>query len=618
MKPSQQFLEHSAYTIRVDSVRATTQAGSGHATSALSAADLLAGLFFYSMGPEDHFILSKGHAAPGLYAAFKVLGLITDQELMGLRTFDSVLEGHPTPRSPYIEVATGSLGQGLSIGAGQALAQKLDKKNNTIYVMLGDSELTEGSNWEAAEIAAYYQLNNLVAVLDCNRWGQSTATIEGHDLERYSSKFEAFGWNTFVIDGHNMHAIMQALDHVKQLDTNQPTIIIAKTFKGYGLNGTIEDHNGYHGKAFSTEELPELLERLQQRFLDAHSYQPTQSEREYSVTRSGAFVRKNKPPLPKCIVPVLGESPTQKMATRKAYGQALVALGAVCSEVVSLDAEVKNSTFAELFEQKYPERFFQCFIAEQNMISMGVGFFVRGKIPFISTFAAFFTRAHDQIRMAAIGRAALRLVGSHAGVSIGQDGPSQMGLEDIALMRGLPESIILYPCDRVSTYKCVELMANYHAGISYLRTTRSETPVIYSIEESFEIGGYKILKQSDHDVVCVVAAGITVFEALEAYKVLAQEDIFISVLDCYSIKPLPTKALRDLVQKSHGRVITVEDHYRQGGLGEAISYELRNNNVTIQCLAVNKLPRSGTGPELCAFEEIDAQAIIKAVKHMLF
>ena len=614
------FIEHKAYKLRLESLQMTTKAGSGHPTSALSAADLVAAIFFYAMQfdpnnfnnlDNDHFILSKGHASPVLYAVWKELGKLTDNQLLSYRQFGSELEGHATLRFAYAEAATGSLGIGLSIGAGIALADRLDERENNCYVMMGDSELTEGSIWEAAEIAAYYKLNKLIGIVDCNRLGQSTETIHGYHAQRYAQKFEAFGWKALVIDGHDMLQIINALDKARS-SQDHPTIIIAKTIKGYGVD-RVENKEGFHGKAFTPDELKEILPQLEQRFASAaangssYKWEPLVPEKS----------KKNSEP---CAMPIQIEESNYKkgerIATRKAYGQSLTVLGAACKQVVSLDAEVKNSTFAEIFEEKYPERFFQCFVAEQNMISMGVGFARCQKLPFISTFACFFSRAHDQIRMAAIGTSPLRLCGSHAGVSIGQDGPSQMGLEDIALMSALPESIVLYPSDAVSTHALVNQMANYTAGISYLRTTRGETPVIYDNNEQFPVGGCKVLKSSGADSALIIAAGITLHEALKAYDLLIKEGIAIAVIDLYSVKPLDAKTIEQVATRSGDRIITVEDHYLQGGLGQAVTFALRNTALEIHCLAVTQLPMSGKPEELLAWAGIDAAAIVNKVKEI--
>ncbi len=614
-KKLQQFLKNKAYNIRVSSLKMTSEAGSGHPTSSLSAADIIATLFFYAMqfDPQNHqnpnndrFILSKGHASPVFYAVWKELGLLTDEDVLTYRKIDSVLEGHPTLRFSRTEAATGSLGQGLSIAAGMAYSAKMDDRDFYTYCLLGDSEITEGSVWEAAEISAYYKLDNLVAILDCNRLGQSTPTLHEHDLNRYAEKFSAFGWEALIADGHSMPELINVLDQARQVK-NKPSIIIAKTFKGYGVKQA-QDNEGFHGKVFKKEELPEILKKLAEQFPQAAAYLedfvwapkvPQADKRQTQKTIS---------------IPKPDYKIDEKMPTRKAYGYALAAVGDADNQVVSLDAEVKNSTFAEIFEAKHPDRFIQCFIAEQNMIGMAVGLANRGKIPFVSTFASFFSRAFDQIRMAAIGQSPLRLTGSHAGVSIGQDGPSQMGLEDIAIMRTLPNSVVLYPSDAVSTYKLVELMANRSDGITYLRTTRMATPVLYNTGEEFTLGGCKILRQSDHDVACVIGAGVTLHEALKAYEHLKKENIYISVIDLYSIKPLARDTLLSMAKKAKNKIITVEDHYLEGGLGETVVYALRNTGITIECLAVKKLPRSGKPEELLALHEIDAATIIKTVK----
>ncbi len=616
MNKLKKFLEHKAYNMRISSLVMTSMAGSGHPTSCLSAADLVSALFFYAMRYDpkqfdhpdnDRFILSKGHASPILYAVWKEVGVLTEDDLYTYRKIDSTLEGHPTLRFAYAEAATGALGIGLSIGAGMALSAKLDKRDFYTYVLLGDSEISEGAIWEAAEIAHFYKLNNLIALLDCNRLGQSTEALHGHHLERYAAKFEAFGWKSLTIDGHDMHQIMTALDKARDSD-DMPTIIIAKTLKGYGVEQA-ENKLSFHGKVFKKEELNEILAELEEKFPQEAAYsedftwEPTVPTSPFEEPNQCIGVEIKAPKYAR----------GDMVPTRKAFGYALAALGDVCKSIVSLDAEVKNSTFAEIFEEKHPDRFFQCFIAEQNMVGMGVGFERRGKIPFISTFGAFFTRAFDQIRMAAIGTARLRLAGSHAGVSIGQDGPSQMALEDLAIMRSLPGSVVLYPSDAVSAHKLVEQMLEYNQGISYLRTTRMATPVIYEPTEEFPIGGCKVLRQSDDDVACIVGAGVTLFEALKAYDMLKERDINVAVVDLYSIKPLDKKTLLQLAKASGNRIITVEDHYLEGGLGQAVVYEMRNSGIQVDCLAVTALPRSGKPEELLAWAGIDADAIVKAL-----
>ncbi len=612
-----QFLEYIALQLRIDSVRSTSAAGSGHPTSCLSAADIISALFFSVMHFDktdpnnpgnDRFILSKGHAIPVVYAAYKHLGVITDEQLLELRKFDSPLEGHPTPRFPYNEAATGSLGQGLGVGVGFALASRLDGVKNTTYVMLGDGEIAEGSVWEAAEIAAKENLANLVAVVDCNRLGQSEPTLHQHHVDTIANKFAAFGWDTYAVDGHSIDEILAALEAAKE--NKSPTMIVAKTFKGYGLDDR-EDKNSFHGKPHKPAELDGAVAALSARFGDAANYS---GETNYTPPLP---TKTNAKPSPAPLVLDLASDPSkekfalgEKLATRKAFGHALAALGRVSQEVVVLDGDVKNSTFTQTFQDEFPDRFIQCYIAEQNMVSTATGLTLRGKISFAATFACFLTRAFDQIRMAGIGRVPLRLSGSHCGVSIGEDGPSQMGLEDLGMMRSVPNSVVLYPSDAVSTYKLVGHMANYTEGMSYIRTTRSDTPVLYAHDEQFEIGGSKIVRQSESDSVVIVAAGITLHEALSAHKQLLAQGVNVAVLDCYSIKPLDVNTLRKLASKSKNRVIVVEDHYQAGGLGEAVTHALVNDNVHVEHLFVNNISRSGTPAQLLADAGIDAKSII--------
>jgi len=617
------FLEKKAYNMRLSSLMMTSLAGSGHPTTCLSAADIVSVLFFYAMHFDPHsaihpnndrFILSKGHAAPLLYAAWKEIGVLSDEDLMNYRKISSVLEGHPTMRFEHSEAATGALGIGLSVGAGMALTARIDELDFKTYVLLGDGEAAEGAIWEAAALAHHYKLNNLIGILDVNKLGQSTEALHGHHLKRYQKKFDAFGWKTIIVDGHDVIQLMDALDKAKE-SKDLPVMIIAKTHKGFGVK-EVEDKHGFHGKAFKKEELNEIIKELETRFKSVVEFDEAAYEwvpklpAKPSVTYEENICASLTLPSPEY-------KKDEEIPTRKVYGQALAKLGSLCKSIVSLDAEVKNSTFAELFEKKHPDRFIQCFIAEQNMVGMAVGMDKRGKIPFVSTFGAFMTRAHDQIRMAAIGQASLRMVGSHAGVSIGQDGPSQMGLEDIAMMRCLPESIVLYPCDAVSTYKLVEQMSHYSTGISYLRTTRMATPVIYDNSESFPIGGCKVLRQNSYDKACIIGAGITLFEALKAYEKLQEEGITVSVIDLYSIKPLDKKKIIEVAKASNKKIITVEDHYVEGGIGEAVSRAVVDAGIKVECLAVTKLPRSGQPGELLAWEEIDAAAIIRTVKNIL-
>lgn len=619
------FLQHKALNVRINSVKATTASKSGHPTSCLSAADMVTALFFHAMkydknepkaSNNDRFIMSKGHAIPVVYAAYRELGIISEDDLLSLRKFDSVFEGHPTPRFEYNEAATGSLGQGLGIGLGMALNAKKENLSYRTYVMMGDGEIVEGSVWEAAALASHYKLDNLVGILDANRLAQSGSSIEDHEVEVYAQRFAAFGWDTVVIDGHNMTEIVETFEKIKST-RGKPVAVIAKTFKGYGLE-YLENKNGFHGKPFKEDDLAKTINALIQRFKDAenpagaHECSPQMPETngmlpEFKEISCDVTKDKNS---------ALFDMGTS-MATRKAYGYALAALGRENKQVMALDADVKNSTFSEIFEKEHPERFIQCYVAEQNMVSVAAGLELRGKIPFCATFAAFFARAHDQLRMASIGRNALRVCGSHAGVSIGEDGPSQMGLEDIAMMRCIPGSVVLYPSDAVSAYKLTHAMANYHNGISYLRTTRSSTPVLYEKDEEFAIGSCKVLAQSKNDKVCIIAAGITLHEALKAHKLLLAEGINSSVIDLYSVKPFDAKTVKEMVMRAGGRVITVEDHYAEGGIGEAVAHSLIDEKVHMKMLAVHQISRSGKPDELMRYAEINAHSIIAAAQSLL-
>lgn len=599
-------LEAKAYLLRLGSLKATRAAGAGHPTSCLSAADIVATLFFHTMqyDPQnpnnpnnDRFILSKGHAAPLLYAAWWQAGVLSEEDLLTLRQFDSVLEGHPTPRFSHVKVATGSLGCGLSIGLGEALAGIVARKSFKTYVLLGDSECAEGSVWEAAELAAFYKANSLIGIVDCNRLGQSTETLDGHNTQALAKKFAAFGWHTIEINGHDIDQIVKAFDTAQQ-QAEKPTMIIAKTFKGNGVLA-IQNLENFHGKALDANAEKQLVP-------DVHhgaKWKPKLPKQE------GAPEKKEY------VIPA--PSYQEPIATRKVYGDALAALGKEYKNVVALDAEVKNSTFAQTFEEQHKERFFQCFIAEQNMVGMAIGFSVRNFVPFASTFGAFFARAFDQVRMAGVGRNAIKLVGSHAGVSIGSDGPSQMALEDLAIMRTVPNSLVLYPSDAVSTYKCVELMANYNDGVSYLRTTREATSVLYKSNEDFKVGGCKILKKNRNSKALIVAAGITVHEALKAEEQLEAEQIYVSIIDAYCIKPLDSYTIAREARECNNTIITVEDHYSQGGLGQAVASALSDTNICVIQLAVTELPRSGKPEELRAWAGIDVDAIIKKVKELV-
>jgi transketolase len=603
-----------AAQLRVDSIRATTAAGSGHPTSSMSAADLmavlLAGHLRYDFADpkhpaNDHLIFSKGHASPLLYALFKAAGAITDAELLTLRTFGSRLEGHPTPVLPWVDVATGSLGQGLPIGLGLALAGKfLDRIPYRVWVLSGDSEMAEGSVWEAIEHAAHYKLGQLICILDVNRLGQRGETMVGWNTHAYVQRATAFGWRTIEIDGHNLDDIDRAYTQAEAVaSSDQPTMIVARTIKGKGAK-LVENQDGWHGKAMSREQAAQAIAELG-------------GERHLTVqVRRPDPVRPVAPPPAQPLqLPVykVGDS----VATRRAYGDALKALGAAHPKVVALDGEVSNSTYAEDFARAYPDRYFEMYIAEQQMVAASVGLQVRGYVPFASSFAAFLTRAYDFIRMAAVSRAHINLVGSHAGVSIGWDGPSQMGLEDIAMMRAVGGSTVLYPCDANQTAQLVAQMID-RTGIVYLRTTREKTAVLYAPSESFPIGGSKVVHRSDHDVATVVAAGITVQEAIRAHQKLATEGIAVRIIDAYSIKPIDAATLRQAARET-GMIITVEDHWPEGGLGEAVLSELAGEESAprVRLLGVKELPGSGAPDELIEAAGISARHIANAVRAMI-
>ncbi len=609
-----------AQRLRQQAILMTTEAGSGHPTSCLSCADLIAAVFFHAMRYDlsnishpmnDRFILSKGHAAPILYAVWAEAGALPRDRLMTLRRLDSELEGHPTPRFPWAEVATGSLGQGLSIGVGMALAGKyLDRLPYTVYVLLGDGEVAEGSVWEAAALAAYYHLDNLVALIDVNRLGQSQATMYGADLAAYEAKFRAFGWHTATIDGHKMDQIVSALDHAREV-VGQPSVIIARTVKGKGVS-FLEDREGWHGKPLKKGEETERALRE----LSPNGHPATDSTLRLGTPDDAPT--SDLPPLTVDLshVPPPRYARGEMVATREAYGTALAKLGHASARIVVLDGDTKNSTFSEKFLKEHPHRFFEAFIAEQNMIGAAVGLSARGYIPFASTFACFLTRAFDHIRMAAVSRANIKLCGSHAGVSIGEDGPSQMGLEDLAMMRAIPGSVILYPSDAVSAERAVVLAAQ-HKGIVYIRTTRPKTPVLYDLHEPFAIGRCKILRQGPADVVTVIAAGITVHEALKAHDLLAQEGLAIRVIDLFSVKPIDRDALREAAEVTDRLVVTVEDHYGEGGLGDAVAHALSDTGTRVVSLGITEIPRSGSPEELLDAYGISARHIVRCVKQLV-
>ena len=599
-----------AQQLRVDAVRAADAAGSGHPTSSMSAAELTAVLLARHLRYDfdrpdhpgnDHLILSKGHASPLLYAAYKAAGAITDDELLTFRKLGSRLEGHPTPKIPWVDVATGSLGQGLPIGVGVALAGKrLDHLPYRTWVLCGDSELAEGSVWEAFEQSGMEGLDNLTAIIDVNRLGQRGPTRHGWDLDAYARRIRAFGWYTVQVDGHDIDAVDEAMATART-NRGAPTAIIARTRKGRGVDA-VEDREGKHGKPLPDAEAA-VRELGGLRDLRVRVRGPQDAERP---SRGGGDP---DAPLPHYRV---GDD----VATRTAFGEALAALGSLRGDVVTLDGEVGDSTKAQLFAEEHPERYFECYIAEQQLIAAAVGMGVRGWKPYAVTFAAFLTRAHDFLRMAAVSRSDLNVVGSHAGVSIGQDGPSQMALEDLAMLRSLHGSTVLYPCDANQTVQLVTAMAD-RPGISYLRTTRGETPVIYGPGEAFPIGGSKVLRSGPDDQVTLIAAGITVHEALAAADKLATEGIKARVIDLYSVKPVDTQTLRAAAEVT-GRFVTVEDHHPEGGLADAVLESFGNGHAMprLTRLAVHSMPGSATPEEQLDAAGIASPSIASAARHL--
>jgi transketolase len=601
------YLSELAAQLRVDSVRSSAAAGSGHPTSSMSAADLMTVLFACHLrydfaDPDDpandHLIFSKGHASPLLYSLYKAAGAVSDEELLTFRKRGSRLEGHPTPRLPWVDVATGSLGQGLPVGVGLALAGRLERLPYHVWVLCGDSELAEGSIWEAAEHAGSEGLAGLTLLVDVNRLGQRGPTRHGWDTGAYARRFGAFGWHTIEIDGHDPGQIDFALNDACNT-RRRPTVILAKTRKGEGVL-EVENREGVHGKALKDPDKA-VSELGGRRGLTVEVHPPDPGARPYRFPAGELSMPEYK----------IGD----EVATRSAYGEALAALGAARGEVVALDGEVADSTKTELFAKAFPERFFEMYIAEQQLVAAAVGMQVRGLIPYAATFAAFLTRAHDFIRMAGVSQASIRLVGSHAGVSIGEDGPSQMGLEDLAMMRAVHGSTVLYPCDANQAAALTVEMADV-SGVSYLRTTRGETPVIYPAGERFPVGGSRVLRRSADDRATIVAAGITVHEALAAADALAEEGIPVGVLDLYSIKPVDTAALTEAATTT-GNLITVEDHRPEGGLGDAVLDAVSELGPRVVKLAVRGLPGSATPDEQLADSRIDRLAIAEAVQRLL-
>ncbi len=596
--------------LRVDSIRSSDAAGSGHPTSSMSAADLvavlLAGHLRYDFGApddprNDHLIFSKGHASPLYYSALKAAGAISDEELLTFRKLGSRLQGHPTPVLPWVDVATGSLGQGLPIGVGVALAGKrLEQIPYRVWVLCGDSEMAEGSMWEAFEHAAFNGLDNLTAIIDVNRLGQTRETMHGWDLDSYADRARAFGWHAIEIDGHDVEAIDAAYTHATEAN-DRPTLIVARTVKGKGAS-EVEDQLGKHGKPLSDPK--KAIEEL-----------GGERDLQVEVAKPEGDATPHQSDLGHGVEwPRWG--PDDEVATRRAYGEALAALGAERADVVALDGEVSNSTYSEIFAKAHPDRYFEMFIAEQQMIAAAVGLQVRGFRPFASTFAAFLTRAYDFIRMAAISRAHMCLSGSHAGASIGEDGPSQMALEDLAALRAVHSSIVLYPSDPNQAATLVRLMAD-HPGIAYMRTNRGAMPTIYGPDDRFEIGGSRVLRRTEEDQITLVGAGITLHEALKAADELGEHGIAARVIDLYSVKPVDEETLRQAAADT-GAIVTVEDHWPEGGLGDAVLGALAEvEGVRVRKLAVTEMPGSGKPAELVHAAGIDAEAIVAAARELV-
>ncbi len=606
-------IREKARLLRIHSMRMTTAAASGHPTSCLSCAEIMAAVFFHAMrfdpkNPNaisgDRFVLSKGHAAPILYAALAEAGVFPISRLMTLRQVTSELEGHPTPLIRGVDAATGSLGQGLSVGAGLAHGAEISGSDAHIYVLMGDGEMAEGNVWEAAGFAAHASITNLTAIADVNALGQSERTMYQHDVEVYQRKFESEGWRTEMIDGHDAAAVVAALDRARAA-SDKPTAIIARTVKGQGVS-FLADRDGWHGKPLSPEQLEKALAEM-------GPLPPV-------IPDDGkSYARTSLPVPPDFPAPAPPDYPAgAQVATREAYGIALKKLGAVNQKVVAVDGDVKNSTFSETLQKAYPERLIQGYIAEQNMVAMSVGLAAQGLVPFAATFACFLSRAYDQVRMAAVSRASIKLCGSHCGVSIGEDGPSQMGLEDLAMFRAIPGAIVFYPCDAVSAERVTESAARL-PGITYIRTSRPKTAVLYSPTEEFPVPGFKVLRQSANDALTIVAAGITVHESLKAYDQLKAKGIAARVVDLYCVKPLDGAKLAAEIRAGKGKLVTVEDHYHEGGIGEAVLAALADAGAfptAVKRLAVDRVPHSGKQDELIDKFGISARHIVAAAESL--
>lgn len=624
-----------ANALKRDVLLSTSAAGSGHPTSCLSSAEIVTSLFFNEMSyspsdpsdpDSDEFVLSKGHAAPLLYSALKRAGCI-EEDIMKLRNIGSPLEGHPVPSSlGWVKLATGSLGQGLSVATGMAMASKMQKRKFRVYCLVGDGEMAEGSNYEAMQIASFYGLNNLCVIVDINRLGQTGETMLGHDIKTYQKRFESFGWEVIQVNGHNIQQITSAFDLARK--SQKPVAILAKTYKGYGVP-FIEDKNGWHGKALDENDLKKALKAF-----------PETPFPEVSITHPEKHIHKTlQIKSPKMPVYNLGE----QISTREAYGQSLASITQSNGNVLALDSEVSNSTFSENVKKSAPKQFIECFIAEQNMIGMALGLSLKGQTVFASTFSSFLTRAHDQLRMSSISLGNFTVCGSHCGVSIGEDGASQMGLEDISMFRSMPGTTILYPSDAVSTSKLVQTCASLK-GIKYIRTTRPKTAVIYDNNDTFPIGEFKVVKESssdqfngqtkkliskkkksskkekfkpEKDELVLIGSGITLHESIEAYKELKLKGINSAVIDLYCIKPLNVKALIEFIKQHGSRIVVAEDHYKEGGIGEMLTSAFANTDIKIKCLSVDRVPHSGTKDQLLDRYSINSRAIIDAAKEII-
>ncbi len=605
-------LERIATALRRDVLVMTTAAKSGHPTSCMSAAELMAALFFSELSYDpkdphhpgnDEFVLSKGHAAPVLYAALAHAGAVTTP-LVDLRKFGSPLEGHPMPSVfPWAKVATGSLGQGPSVGVGMAFAFRMRKQKNRVYVLCGDSEVAEGSVYEALMLAVHEKLDNLCLIVDVNRLGQTGETMQGHDISSYADRFAGFGAHVLIIDGHDIPTIKRAFSAARK-KRGVPTVILARTYKGKGVS-FLEDKEGWHGRALDEGQLSKALAEL-----PASGIGIVGVKGPHAVQKGAARHK------------ALKASPKYRkgdmVATRQAYGNALLLFAKQSKEVIALDGEVQNSTFSISVQKGRPSQFVQCYIAEQDMVGIALGLAVMGMRPFVSTFGAFLSRAADQIRMASLSSATMIVCGSHAGVSIGEDGPSQMALEDLSLFRALLDSTVLYPSDAVAAERLLERAAA-NKGITYIRTGRPKTPVIYPASGRFPIGGFKVHPASGKDQMVIVGAGITLYEALAAQAALAKEKVFATVVDCYSVKPFDAKAFARLVRKTGDAVLVAEDHYPEGGIGEMIASALASEGVTASfaSLAVRKPAHSGPKDRLLAAQGIDAAGIARAAEKLM-